>query len=323
MRKRMPPMRALRDFEAVGRHGSLSAAARELAVTPAAVSRQVALLERHFGCPLFIRHRRGLALTRTGNQYFETVRDAFDRIDDASATLLQQPENLLSIRVYTGIATEWLIPRLPDFQARNPGIEISLTVSLAPIQFESKELDLAIVPGVERNPRLRQDVLFDSIYFPVCSPALLASGAPLRRPEDLRHHTLLYSPRQVKYWRAWFAKTGVSGINFDRGIMFDSSPMAYRAARQGAGVALGKLVNLTDDLIAGRLAAPFEQTVRSDQPYCVVCLRRRANALAIVAFREWVIGQVQETDQRARAALNPALFVEPETRVVLPALAGA
>lgn len=310
MRNRMPPMRALRDFEAVGRHGSLSAAARELAVTPAAISRQIALLERHFGCSLFSRHRRGLTLTNKGSDFFETIRDAFDRIDDASANLLEPSDQVLSIRVYTGLATEWLIPRLGDFRARFPNIELHLTATAEPINFETNEIDIAIVPDVQRSPRLRHDVLFDSIYFPVCSPALLESGAPLLTPQDLKHHTLLYSRRQIKHWHAWFEKTGVTDARLDRGILFESSPMALRAARDGAGVALGKLMYVTDDLIAGRMVAPFVHTVRSDLPYFVVCVRRRANTQTIAAFRNWLIAQVHDSDARAKQLLKPGLLAD-------------
>ncbi len=307
MRHRLPSLNALRAFEAAGRHGSFSEAAQELSVTPGAVSRQIALLEAHFACRLFTRQRRGMAPTEKGHHLLRAVSEAFERIDAAALHLRgEQPTSRLSFRVYPTFATEWLVPRLSVFRAAHPEIDFRLTTSLQPVDFESDEADLGILQGPGDWPHLHADQLFFPSFLPVCSPALLERGPPLRTPQDLRYHTLLYSSIQAPMWQAWLAKAGVGGIDPERGSLFENSSLSYRAAREGMGVVLGQRLFLADDLIAGRLVAPFDLVLDSRQAYCLVCPHRRAGDAPIVAFRRWLTAEIAVTEARIGASL-PAL----------------
>lgn len=304
MRHRLPSLNALRAFEAAGRHGSFSDAAHELSVTPGAVSRQIALLEAHFACRLFTRQRHGMAPTEKGHHLLRAVSEAFDRIDAASVHLKgAQPTSRLSFRVYPTFATEWLVPRLGAFRAAHPEIDFRLTTSLQPVDFESDEADLGILQGPGDWPHLQSEQLFFPTFLPVCSPDLLRRGPPLLNPQDLKHHTLLYSSIQAPMWQAWLAKAGVAGIDPERGSLFENSSLSYRAAREGMGVVLGQRMFLADDLIAGRLVAPFDLSLASRQAYFLVCPRRRAQERAIMAFRTWLIAELAATEARIAASL--------------------
>jgi LysR family transcriptional regulator, glycine cleavage system transcriptional activator len=304
MRHRLPSLNALRAFEAAARHGSVTAAARELTVTPGAVSRQVALLESHFACRLFERHRRGLSLTEKGRRYFASISDAFDRIDAASTHLGGHGgKHRLSVRVFTTFATEWLLPRLTDFRTRHPWIDFRLNASLQTVDFNADDVDMGVLAGPSDWPALRWDALFSPRFFPVCSPALLEREPRLETPQDLRHHTLLYSSIQVPNWRAWLAGAQVNGIDPERGLWFENSSLTYHAAREGVGVALGQRLFLTDDLVSGRLVAPFELTLTLDRTYYLVCPAQRAEEPSIAAFRAWIIEEVRKTETRAEELL--------------------
>lgn len=311
MRHRLPSLNALRAFEAAARHGGVSAASRELNVTPGAISRQIGLLEAHFGCRFFVRHRRGLQLTDKGRQYFAAISDAFDRIDAATVKLAEPGSaSRLSVRALTTFATEWLIPRIADFRALHPEIDFRLDASLTSVDFDCDDVDICVtdfeasaVNAAEGRRSLHCDRLFLPIFFPVCSPELLRSGPPLETPQDLSRHTLLYSQIQVPNWLAWLKAADVRGIDPGAGLRFENSSLSFRAAREGAGVALGQRLFLTDDLESGRLVAPFDLTLEGGRTYFLVCPETRAKEPAIVAFRNWLIAQIGATDAQASGGL--------------------
>lgn len=304
MKRRLPPLNALRAFEAVGRHGKLSDAAEELSVTIGAISRHVSILENYAGCRLFVRHRRGLQITEKGSRYLRTVSQVFDQIDTATTSLLghcEQPR--LSVRVLTTFAAEWLVPRLSGFLAEHPGIDFRLSTSVQPVDFETDDADMGVLREPITGSSLSADLLFYSEYFPVCSPALLKRGPPLKTPQDLEKHTFLYTEKQAPNWRAWLNNSGVSGINFERGLWFENASLAFRAARDGVGVALGQRLYLTEDLITGRLIAPFNHAVRSSRGYYLVCPKRRAKEPQIATFRTWLLDQLVATERRKSSLL--------------------
>jgi len=297
MRHRLPSLRALQAFEATARHASVSSAAEELHVTPGAVSRLVSLLEAHFDCRLFHRRARGMVLTEKGRRYFESIKDAFEKIDAASDRLLgAEATRHLSVRAYTTFATEWLIPRLADFRMRYPGIDLRLDASLKPVDFRTEALDAGLVRG-HRAPQNAHCVdLFKPLMFPVASPALLRGGVPLRDPDDLRRHTIVYSSIQLANWRLWLDHAGVE-IDLDRGLFFENSSLAYHAAREGAGVTMGQPLFLAEDLLSGRLFAPFPLAIRSDNPYVLACPAYRAGLPHVAAFRDWLVEAVHAAER--------------------------
>lgn len=307
MRHRLPSLTALRAFEAAARRGSMSRAAEELSVSPGAISRHVGLLEAHFGCRLFLRRQRGLELTEKGRGFFAAVAAAFDGIDDAAAALMGMDEwEELRVSLYPTFTSEWLLPRLPAFRTRHPSIELSLDAALRRIDFDTDAIDIGVITGTRGAKSLHQDALFTPVYFPVCSPDLLDDGPALTHPRDLARHTLLHSPSQIRNWRAWLTAAGGPDSALDRGLGFENSSLAYRAAREGAGVALGQLFYLAEDLAAGRLLAPFDLSLRSANTLYLACLARRSTQPPIKAFREWFLTAAAETDARSRA-LQPHL----------------
>ena len=184
---RLPPLNAVRAFEAAARHCSVTAAANELHVTPGAVSRQVHALEEFLGVALFERGHRQIKLTRRGDEYYRTVAKLLELLHDATRRIKKGAQKKqLRIRAYTTFAIRWLIPRLSSFHAAHPRIEVLLTASLQPVDFARDDLDGAIRLGPGDWPGVNAYRLAPNILAPVCSPALLRSGTSLKRPADLR-----------------------------------------------------------------------------------------------------------------------------------------
>lgn len=305
MRYRLPSLTALRAFEALGRTGSVTAAARDLQVTAGAVSRQIALLEAHFDCLLFVRQGRGLVLSARGRRYFEAIAGAFDTIDTASRRLARGGgDSQLSVQVYTTFATEWLIARLPRFRALHPGIELRLDASLRHVNFTSDEVDVGLVRSDRIPPGADCIELYRPLLFPVASPRLRDAGPPLREPADLIRHTLLYSAIQRRNWERWLEAVDAPPMDLERGLFFENSSLTYMAARGGAGIAMGQRLFLAQDLVAGRLFAPFAVSLRSTVSYLLATPARRARAPEVVAFREWLAGEIAAAEHHDAARLS-------------------
>ena len=304
MRHRLPSLSALRAFEAAARRGSMTLAAEELSVSPGAVSRHISLLESHFNCRLFRRKQRGIELTDKGHAFHAAIAMAFDRIDDACIALMGQGgDKTLRLSFYPTLTSEWLLPRLPAFRALHPDIDLSLDASLRRINFETDSVDIAMVTGKQTQKELHQQPLFSPLYFPVCSPTLPEQGPPLRAPEDLSRHTLLYSASQLGNWRRWLSAAGVPEVDVEGGLMLENSTLAFKAAREGSGIALGQQLFVTEDLLSGRLIAPFDLSLRSSNRYYMACLDRKKDDGAIAAFRNWLADEILATERRSEALL--------------------
>ena len=295
MRRRLPPLNALRAFEAAARHLSFTKGAAELYVTQAAVSHQVKALEEHLGVRLFKRLDRALALTREGEALFVVVRDAFDRLDQAAARLMGGggERETLVVTSLPSFAARWLVPRLGRFGRAYPHIDVRLEPSIELADFERDQVDVAIRYGRGHYPGLSSEWLLDEELFPVCSPALLEGPKPLRAPEDLRHHTLLHA--ESEDWEMWLRPMGVEGVDAARGPVFQDSSMLLQAAVAGQGVALGRSVLAAEDLAAGRLVRPFSLSQPAGYAYYLVYPARAAETPKVKAFREWAL---QETRLR-------------------------
>ncbi|MDP3172823.1 MAG: LysR substrate-binding domain-containing protein [Phenylobacterium sp.] len=303
MRYRLPSLNALRAFETAGRRGSVTGAAEELGVTPGAVSRHIGMLEAHFGVRLLLRHGRGVSLTAKGQTYFEEVVRAFDGLDRASNDLAGPGSTgVLFVSLYTTLTTEWLASRLDRFRQRHPEVDLRLTVTVERVDFDNEEVDLSIIAGSFRRPDLQEDALFRSSFFPVCSPLLLEREVPLKTPLDLSRHTLLYADRELEMWRAWCRGADIPPLDMRNGLRFDNLSLTYQAARAGGGVALGHPFFLVDDLASGRLVAPFKLATDSFT-FHVVYPKARANAPALIAFREWLVQEVATSNAVARALM--------------------
>lgn len=294
MNRRLPPLGALRAFEAAARHESFAKAADELAVTPAAVSQQIRQLEADLGVSLFRRLPRGLVLTQTG-------RSALPELGKAFAHLVRAVEGVrggslvgpLVVSVIPSFAGRWLVPRLGRFIEAYPEIEITIRAELRNVDFAREDVDLGIRYGKGIYPGLATRLLLTEDVFPVCAPGLLAGERPLRRLDDLRHHTLLHD-RQLSseepslYWRTWLRDAGVDGWDFDRGPGFTDSLMMMTACESGLGVALGRGGLCADELASGRLVRPFGHSRPADYSYYVVVPEGHAEAPRMRAFLGWL-----------------------------------
>ena len=307
---RLPSLNGLRAFEAAARHMSFTKAAEELNVTQTAISHQIKRLEEELGLKLFVRQNRTLALTADARDYLPGIRAAFQDLRLATERLKRKENaNVLTVSTMTSFATKWLIPRLSKFQEINPSIDVRVTTSTALVDFARESVDVGIRYGRGKWGGLRADWLLADELFPVCSPALLKGTPPLRKPQDLEHHTLLYTAHDMEDdWRVWLTAAGLPP-NLSRvpGITFDLQFMTVQAAIDGLGVAVGRTAIVENDIAKGRLVVPFEMSLPVDAGYYLVCPPQAADTPKIVAFRDWLIA----TSRRDK---HPLTLVEPEIR---------
>ncbi len=292
--RRLPPLNALRSFEAAARHLSFARAAGELHVTPAAISHQVKVLEDYLGIELFRRVNRNLFLTDAGQACLPGIREAFDGLATAIGKISTAGRSgVLTVSVAPSFAGKWLLPRLDRFQAANPDIDVRVSASMQLVDFASADVDLAIRYGAGRYPGLVVEKLLDEIVFPVCSPKLLKGKQGLRHPEQLRHLALLHddSPdddESCPTWEMWLRAAGVSDVDHTRGPRFNQSSLVLEAAILGRGVALAKSAIAAADLAAGTVVKPFELSFPVGFAYYLVCPETKARLPKVELFRAWL-----------------------------------
>ena len=290
----LPSLNGLRAFEAAARHLSFTRAAAELNVTQTAISHQIRRLEDQLGLPLFERRNRALALTREAQGYLPAVRAAFEDLRQATARL-QRPEreDVLTVSTTASLAAKWLVSRVAAFQDAHPRIEVRITTSAHLVDFRREQIDMAVRYGRGNWPGLRAQWLMAEDIFPVCSPVLLQGEKPLRRPEDLAHHTLLHATASREDWQLWLTAAGLpKSLATRRGLSFDQSFMAIQAAMDGLGVALGRSAYVEADLAAGRLVVPFDVVLPADAGFYIVAPEETADTPKIALFRDWLTGSV-------------------------------
>ncbi|TWG97126.1 LysR family glycine cleavage system transcriptional activator [Mesorhizobium sp. J18] len=298
MTRRLPPLNALRAFEAAARHLSFTKAAEELFVTQAAVSHQIKSLEETLGVRLFRRYNRRLELTQAGQHYLPPLRDAFDMM--AVATRRLRPDTgsgQLKVSTLQSFATKWLIPRLARFHERHPDIDPMISTSQRLVELEAEEVDVAIRAGRGNYPNLHAVLLMDDLAFPVCSPRLLDGPKPLRRPADLGHHVLLHDFSVSRdgdgpNWRDWLNRAQVTGIDAEKGPSYNDTAMALQAATAGQGIALARRSLVGDDLKAGILVCPFGPEMPTRFSWYFVCAPSNVEHPKVHAFRRWLQDEI-------------------------------
>lgn len=292
--RRLPPLNALRAFEAAARHESFTQAARELCVTQGAVSHQVKALEDELGCRLFNREHRRLVITSAGQSYLTIVRDAFDRLALGTENLLQQHNTgVLTVSTSPNFASKWLVHRLGRFAEQHPTIDLRLAATMQHIDFAREDFDLAIRHGDGNWPGLHVTKLCVEELFPVCSPTLMRGRRALRSPADLKHHTLLHI-NERRDWGAWLEAANATGVNFSHGPVFNQASMAIDAAVDGQGIALARSALAAWDLRAGRLVRPFTLSLKVPYSYWIVCPKPTAALPKISTFRDWLLVEAAE-----------------------------
>jgi LysR family glycine cleavage system transcriptional activator len=309
MPRRLPPLNALKAFEAAARHESFTRAAEELCVTQGAVSHQVKSLEAELGLKLFNRERQRLVITEAGRTYLAVVRDAFDRIGDGTERLLQrQSGGALTVSTSPNFAAKWLVHRLGRFAEAHPGIDLRISASPHHVDFAREDIDLAIRHGERTASGLHVTRLCAEELFPVCNPKLLDGRNPLRGPSDLGRFTLLHvNDRQG--WSQWLDLAGVAGVDASRGPVLSQASMAVDAAVDGQGVALARTALAAWDLIGGRLVRPFDVAMPASYAYWIVCSEATAKLPKITAFSNWLLAEAAEDArqlERLKARSRPA-----------------
>ncbi len=296
MARRLPPLNAMRAFEAAARHLSFTRAAQELNVTQAAVSHQIKSLEDHLGMPVFRRLNRALMLTDAGQALFPAVNEALDIMTTAVDRLHRHDRSgVLTVTTMDSFAATWLVPRLGRFRAAHPEIDLHISTSDDSVDFDRVDVDLAIRYGHGEWPGLKVDRLMTEELFPVCAPDLLDAEAPLETPADLKNHTLLHDDMRVD-WRMWLMAVGETGVESDRGPSYQHSNLVIQAAEQGDGVALARSVLVERALAAGRLVRPFDFALQTNYAYYVVCPQASLDRPKVKAFREWLLVEIKNAE---------------------------
>ena len=292
-RRRLPPLNALRAFEAAARHLNFSRAADELSVTPGAVSQQIQNLEDYVGAALFKRTPKGLLLTDAAQTALPALREAFDRLAEAASLLTAAVDGRrLTLTAPPSFAAKWLVPRLGAFEQAHPQVDVWLSAGIELVDLTAGEVDVAIRYGAGRYPGLEVRRLFSETVIPVVSPEHL-KDTPLVEPRDLANHTLLHdgSPDlddSCPDWSMWLAARGLKAIDGMRGPRFNQSSLVIEAAVNGRGVALAKRTLAAADLEAGRLVAPLQIATAVDFAYYLVHPQAQGRLPQVKAFVSWI-----------------------------------
>ena len=289
IRRRLPPLNAVRTFEAAGRHENFSKAADELNVTPGAVSRQIKVLEDHLGISLFVRTPSDVRITRHGQLYLLSVQEALARLDASTQEIIvqtsSQPLRIWGSRFFIHL---WLIPHLGSYFREYPDQEVEIT-SLLSSEPMPPEVDVGFRFGNGVWPGMRSHHLMDLNLTPVCSPEYLANSPPLCEPEDLAQHPLLHNIVGSDHWRLWYQASGATPCELKRRIVCTSADVAYKSAVEGLGVALGRRGFIERDLETGRLVAPIEFTMQAEGAFYLVYHDRDPLPGRLLQFRRWVL----------------------------------
>ncbi|KWT92079.1 MULTISPECIES: transcriptional regulator GcvA [unclassified Variovorax] len=287
----LPPLNPLKCFEATGRLLSVSNAATELFVTPAAVSRQIKTLEQFLGVKLFKRIPGGLELTVAGARFLSDVTPLFSALREATNVVMGGGfrRHSLKLRSPATFAVKWLIPRLASFHREHPDIDVQLSTSPAPLRFDREDIDAGIELGDGQWPRTKAQRLVANELVPVTSARNAAGSKPLRTPEDLEGETLLHSMARPDDWQLWLQACDAPHVNGYRGMKYETSLLAYQAAAEGHGVAIAQKAIVERELATGVLMAPFDFVLdRKSHTYYFVWPDDRAESKALTAFKRWL-----------------------------------
>jgi len=294
-RPNLPPLTAVRAFEAAARHQSFTKAAEELGMTQAAVSYQVKVLEDRLGKALFVRLPKKVELSETGRRLAPAVAAAFQGLHAAFAELRETDDSVLAATVVHTFATNWLVPRLGAFQQLHPEIKVRIDLSGRNVDFTREDFDIGIRGARGKWPGLRADQLMPIAFTPLCSPDFLARHGPWPSPDDM-----LKAPRldaHDEWWRLWFQAAGISDTPpvAPSNVSLDVQSLLGTAAIAGQGIAMLMPAFFAADLAAGRLVQPFPLMATDGTAYWLVYPEARKSVRKIRAFRDWILGEIEIT----------------------------
>jgi DNA-binding transcriptional LysR family regulator len=296
--EKLPPLNALRHFEAVARLGSFAAAASDLHVTHWAVGKQIRLLEDWFGVPLFERRSRGVVPTDEGAALLNDVKGAFARLSSSVTRLRHESATrritgVVRVNALASFALCWLIPRLTDFEARYPDIDVRLSTTSRKLRYIGDAFDVGVRSGPEDAAGLISMTLMPDLRLPACSPAVLQSH-PIRTVADLRNHTLLHSTSTRTAWSDWLREAGAPGLQGARRLDFDHVFLQLGAAAEGLGVTLASLPLIEREIATGRLVCPISEPAWRGPDYTLIVNTDRANNDAVIAFQKWIMAMAAQ-----------------------------
>jgi LysR family glycine cleavage system transcriptional activator len=307
-RSRLPPLNAIKAFEAAARLGSFTRAAEELNVTHGAVSRQVRLLEDWLGTQLFVRTSRNAVPTRAGTDLLAEAGPALDRVAAVCLHVRKRAptRGLLHVSALPTFAMRWLIPRLPEFQRDHPGLELRIVTASTPAEQFRMDVD-AVISGPSRQPGWVGERFLGEARLPVLSPDLMRE-CPLRTPADLERHTLLHAATLREAWPRWLAAASVPDLKPARDQVFEHFYFAIQAALEGLGVIMGPLALISDELRAGQLLAPIRVPAARTRGYFVYAPEASSEASTVATLRKWLIaaGSLAETEFPTYLSANPS-----------------
>jgi LysR family glycine cleavage system transcriptional activator len=290
---RLPPLNALRAFEAAARHENFSHAADELHVTQGAISRHIKLLEARLGAPLFRRRAQGVELTEQGRALLPVLSDCFGRIERALDLLAAEDHEIRVVAAPT-VAIRWLIPSLAGFQQRYPDLRVSCGLFRKSFEdFYEGAFDVGLVDTFEFIPPDTEGIDTQLIrreeLTPVCAPAFLKASPGLTKPADLKRHHLLHSSEDRRDWSLWLRAAGLDPKDFTKGENLGTLDMALRAAVAGQGIAVGEIPLMRHELESGQLVAPFDIVAREGTGYYLFARQGRFEEPKLAAFRDWIL----------------------------------
>lgn len=310
MKRLLPPLVALRAFEAAGRHASFLQAAAELNVTQSAVSRNIKTLESFLKRKLFTRLTRKVQLTSFGKSYLGAISSGLDEIESATENALSS-KTTLKVTIMPTTANLWLVPRLAAFTEAHHDIEVDVATSIQPVDFAKDDVDVAIRLGRRPGQRYRPEQpriphemvtswngvyahkLCNEVLIPVCSRKLLAEGPSLKIPADLRHYTLIHVAGRETAWPDWLKAVHAPNVTGKSKLVFGHFFMALQAARKHRGIAIASTLHVQSQEWHDELAFPFSARVKSAGEYYFLCRERNADARNIRLFRKWLDAQVR------------------------------
>lgn len=299
MPRRLPPLNALKAFEAAARSESFTRAAQELSVTQGAVSHQVKALEATLGIKLFNRERQRLVVTEAGRDYLAVVRDALDRIAAGTERLMQrQSAGVLTVSTSADFAAKWLVYRLGRFAENHPGIDLRVSAAAHQVDFAREDVDVAVRHGDGKWPALDVVRLCSERLFPVCSPKLVGGRNRIAAAADLLKFPLLRLD-DWKTWTKWFAAAGVVDP-VAHGPVLNRASMLIDAAVDGQGIALARTALAAWDLINGRLVRPIDVSLKMSNTYWIVCPKATSSVPKIATFRKWLLAEAAEDARRLK-----------------------
>jgi LysR family transcriptional regulator, glycine cleavage system transcriptional activator len=305
-RPRLPPLNAIKAFEAAARLESFTRAADELNVTHGAVSRQIRLLEDWLGVRLFLRTSRNAVPTRAGADLLAEAGPALDRLAGAVQHVQRgtQARGSLCVSALPTFAMRWLIPRLPEFQRGQPALEFRIVTASTTAEQFRMDADV-VISGPSRQPGWVSKRFLGEARLPLVSPDLMRK-CPLQTPADLERHTLLHATTLREAWPRWLAAANVPDLKPAHDQVFEHFYFAIQAAIEGLGVVMGPLALVGDELRGGRLLVPFKEPALRTRGYFVYAPTTSSEASAIAAFRKWLVdaGSLAETEYPSYLSSN-------------------